>query len=317
MRILSVSLAMILADLKQPETIRIEMNANPPVPAIGITNLNKKYPDGTWANRDINLEVAAGEILAILGPNGAGKTTLVRQITTEVLPTSGEITIHGHDVKSEPETVKYLIGVVPQEGSLYWDLSAWQHFRLFGRLRGLSRREARVRAEELVSELHLEEHKDKPVQHLSGGLQRRVFVGIATLAHPSVLVLDEPTTGLDPQSRRNLWSTIHQYKNRGTTVLLTTHYMEEAEMLSDRVGVIHEGRLIALDTVKNLLSTQNLTVKATYRAEGASEPTTIFGSDDRELVDRLRAKNVREYSIRQANLEDVYLAITGTNERFE
>ena len=223
------------------------MNASPSAPAIEVRRLNKKYSDGTWANRDIDLDVAAGEVLAILGPNGAGKTTLVRQITTELLPTSGEIRVHGHDVRSEPETVKALMGVVPQEASLFWDLPVWHHLRVFGKLRGLSRRDARIRADELVAELHLEEHKNKTTQQLSGGLRRRVFVGIASLARPSILVLDEPTTGLDPQSRRDLWSTINRYRGMGTTVLITTHYMEEAETLSDRVGIIHEGRLVALE----------------------------------------------------------------------
>ena len=294
-----------------------ETAASPSSPAIEVRKLNKRYSDGTWANRDIDLEVAAGEVLAILGPNGAGKTTLVRQITTELLPTSGEIRVHGHDVKSEPESVKALMGVVPQEASLYWDISVWQHFRLLGKLRGLSRRDARVRADELVAELHLEEHRDKPSQQLSGGLRRRAFVGIASLARPSILVLDEPTTGLDPQSRRDLWSTINRYRSLGTTVLLTTHYMEEAEALSDRVGIIHEGRLVALDTIENLLAAQGLAIKATFRVEGESEPTTIFGSDDRELVEAMRARGVQEFSIGRANLEDVYLAITGTSKRFE
>ena len=293
------------------------MNAIPSAPAIEVLKLNKKYSDGTWANRDIDLEVADGEVLAILGPNGAGKTTLVRQITTELLPTSGEIRVQGHDVKSEPTTVKALMGIVPQEANLYWGLSAWQHLRVFGKLRGLSRRDARARADELITELHLEEHKDKPTEQLSGGLRRRVFVGIASLARPSILVLDEPTTGLDPQSRRDLWSTINRYRDLGTTVLITTHYMEEAEALSDRVGIIHEGRLVALDTVDNLLAAQGLSVKATFRAEGESEPTAIFGSDDRELVEKMRARGVKEFSIGRANLEDVYLAITGTSERFE
>ena len=290
---------------------------SPSDPAIEVRKLNKRYSNGTWANRDIDLDVAAGEVLAVLGPNGAGKTTLVRQITTELLPTSGEIRVHGHDVKSESEAVKALMGVVPQEASLFWDLPVWHHLRLFGKLRGLSSRDARTRADEIVSELHLEEHKGKTTQELSGGLRRRVFVGIASLARPSILVLDEPTTGLDPQSRRDLWSTINRYRDMGTTVLLTTHYMEEAETLSDRVGILHEGRLVALDTVDNLLAGQGLAIKATFRESGASEPTTIFGSEDRELVEKMRARGVQEFSISRANLEDVYLAVTGSSKRFE
>ena len=216
-------------------------------PPLEVRDLQKRYKDGTRANRGITLSAESGEILGILGPNGAGKTTLVRQITTELLPTSGEMRVFGHDAVAEPSVVKSLIGVVPQEANLYYYLTVYQHLRIFGRLRGLSLRGARRRADELIEELELTEYRDKLVEKLSGGMKRRVLIGVASLARPSLLVLDEPTTGLDPRSRRGLWSLLRDYRRQGTTILMTTHYMEEAEALSDRVGIMRDGQLLALD----------------------------------------------------------------------
>ena len=142
------------------------------------------------------------------------------------------------------------------------------------------------------------------------GLRRRVLVGIAVLSRPSLLVLDEPTTGLDPQSRRDLWSVVAHYKAQGTAVLLTTHYMEEAEELSDRVGIINEGRMLAMDSVDSLRSAHGLEFKATFRG-GDGEAQTVYGGTSHELSDRLMDRRVEEFSISQANLEDVYLALTG------
>ncbi len=279
-------------------------------PTLEVSRLNKKYKDGTWANRDISFTVGEGELLGILGPNGAGKTTLVRQITTELLPTSGEVRVMGYDAVSEPTRVKGLMGTIPQEATLYGELSVWHHLRAFGRLHGLSRKDSRARADELVEALGLGSHRSKFPGELSGGLRRRVLVGIAMLARPPLLVLDEPTTGLDPQSRRELWSVVTQYKAGGTSVLLTTHYMEEAEGLSDRIGIINGGRMLAMDSVDALRSAHDLEFKATFR-DGDGETHTIYGGAAHELSERLRAQDVEEFSISKANLEDVYLALTG------
>ena len=279
--------------------------------AVTIERICKRYADGTEANRDISLTIEQGEILTLLGPNGAGKTTLVRQITTELLPTSGDIRVLGRDPVSEPNEVKALLGVVPQDAGLYWDLSAEQHFHLLGKMRGLPGRRARERADELVESLGLEEHADKATQTLSGGLQRRVMIGIATCAEPPVLVLDEPTTSLDPQARRDLWALIREYRREGRTVLLTTHYMEEAEALSDRIGIILQGRLAALDSLPNLRAAYNLEFKISFRRDGApDDEEEIFGTDDGELVERVRSMGVTEYSVSRATLEDVYLTLT-------
>ena len=276
---------------------------------VEVSDLNKRYKNGTWANRDISFTVREGELLGILGPNGAGKTTLVRQITTELLPTSGEVRVMGYSAVSEPMRVKRVMGTIPQEGTLYTDLPVWHHLRAFGRLNGLSRKSARARADELVETLQLGEHRNKVPQELSGGLRRRVLVGIAVLARPSLLVLDEPTVGLDPQSRRDLWSIVTQYKAEGTAVLLTTHYMDEAEALSDRVGIIRDGRMLAIDTVDSLRSAHNLEFKARIHGRGGSQ--TIYGGTSHELSERLTTQGVEEFSISRANLEDVYLALTG------
>ena len=275
-----------------------------------VGGLNKRYKNGTWANRDITFAVGEGELLGILGPNGAGKTTLVRQITTELLPTSGEVRVMGYSAVSDPMRVKGVVGTIPQEATLYGELSVWHHLRAFGRFHGLSRKDSRARADELVEALRLGNYRNKFPGELSGGLRRRVLVGIAVLARPPLLVLDEPTTGLDPQSRRELWSVVTQYKASGTSVLLTTHYMEEAEALSDRVGIINEGRMLAMDSVDVLRSAHGLEFKATFR-DRAGEMHTIYGGTTHELNERLRKQGVEEFSISKANLEDVYLALTG------
>ena len=149
-----------------------------------VTGICKQYRGGVRANEDISFEVEPGEILGILGPNGAGKTTLVRQITTELMPTSGSIRVFGVDVVAEPIKVKYMMGIVPQEGTLYPSMTVRQTFRIFGKLRGLTSRDARARADDLIADLRLEEHRDVISENLSGGLRRRVLVGIAALGNP-------------------------------------------------------------------------------------------------------------------------------------
>ena len=255
--------------------------------AVEVRNLNKRYRSGTWANRDITLTVERGELLAILGPNGAGKTTLVRQITTELLPTSGEVRVFGLDAVSHPNEAKARMGVIPQETNFYFGLSVRHHFRILGKLRGLPPSTASSRAAQLVSDLGLDEHQDKPAEHLSGGLRRRLLVGIAMLAEPPLLVLDEPSVGLDPESRRDLWDLLRDYRRRGATVLLTTHSMEEAEALSDRVGIIHDGALLALDTIANLRAAHGFDFKISYLADGRTQ--VLYGASDTELLQQVQS----------------------------
>ena len=280
-----------------------------------VAGICKQYRGGVRANEDISFVVEPGEILGILGPNGAGKTTLVRQITTELMPTSGSIRVFGVDVVADPIRVKNMMGIIPQEGTLYPSLTVGQTFRIFGKLRGLSSRDAKVRADELVAELRLGEHRDVIGENLSGGLKRRVMVGIAALGNPGLIVMDEPTTGLDPQSRRDLWALLRDHRERGSTILLTTHYMEEAETLCDRVGIIQRGRLLALDTVQNLRAAHGFEFKVTYTTNGGDNKThTIYGKDDGELLERIRAQGIRQFSVARTSLEDVYLALTDEEE---
>lgn len=278
--------------------------------------ISKRYRGGLWANRDISFSAAPGEVIAILGPNGAGKTTLVRQITTELIPTSGTVRVFGRDVVAEPNFVKNLMGIVPQEAQIYEYLTVHQALRIFGKLRGLSRRDASRRADELIDDLRLTEHRNVQFENLSGGLKRRVMVGIAALADPRLIVLDEPTTGLDPQSRRDLWALLQRYREKGATILLTTHYMEEAEALCNRVGIMQHGRLLALDTVANLRAAYGYEFKITYSTNGnRSQTETLYGTDDGDLVERVRSIGVRQYSVSRTNLEDIYLALTDGEER--
>ena len=277
-------------------------------PPVEVKKLSKQYKNGTWANREISLTVEPGEMLGILGPNGAGKTTLVRQITTELLPTSGEVRVFGIDAVSHYNEVKGHMGVMPQEAQLFFGLSVRHHLRIFGKLRGLSARMASRRAEELIADLRLEEHRDKPAHELSGGLKRRLIVGIAALVDPPLMVMDEPSAGLDPESRHELWDLLLGYRRKGSTVLLTTHNMEEAEVLCDRVGIIQDGRLLALDTVDNLKAAHGFEYKIAFEVGEKTE--TIYGSTDEELVEQVQDRGIRQYAVSRTTLEDVYLGLT-------
>ena len=304
--------------------VAIDMNANmekttkdapEAVQPLVVEKINKQYKGGVKANIDISLSINPGEILGILGPNGAGKTTLVRQITTELMPTSGSIRVFGIDVVAEPIRAKNVMGIVPQEAGLYESLSVKQTLRIFGKLRGLNNRDAKRRADELISDLRLEEHRNVTGMKLSGGLKRRVMVGLAALGNPQLIVMDEPTTGLDPQSRRDLWALLRDYRERGASILLTTHYMEEAESLCDRVGIIQSGRLLALDTVPNLKAAHGYEFKITYSTNGNENKThTIYGKSDQELVEQVQSQGIRQFSVARTSLEDVYLALTDGEE---
>ena len=249
----------------------------------------------------------------MLGPNGAGKTTLVRQITTELVPTSGEVRVRGIDAVADPDQAKARIGVVPQEARLFDGLSVHQHLRIFGVLRGLSRRDARQRTDELIEQLDLKAHRNVPSERLSGGLRRRLLVGVAMLAEPDVLILDEPTVGLDVESRQHLWDVIQSYRQRDAAVLLTTHYMEEAETLCDRIGIIQDGRLISIDTIANLRASIGHEYKLTYETPEGRQ--TVYGDNQAALADRVRAEGVDEYAVMRTSLEDVYLALTQQRPR--
>ena len=219
--------------------------------------LTKTYPGRNGAPPvaavdHLCLGVRAGEIFGLLGPNGAGKTTTVGMLTTRVQPNSGRALVGGVDVIGEPARAKQVIGVVPQTNTLDRDLSVFQNLFFHGRYFGLSRREAKEAAGAVLEQFRLADRADAPVATLSGGMAQRLMVARAVLHRPQVLFLDEPTAGLDPQSRIALWELLGELHAAGQTILLTTHYMEEADRLCDRVAIMDHGKLLALDSPAGL-----------------------------------------------------------------
>jgi len=222
--------------------------------AIRVRELVKEY-DGTMALKGVSFDVREGEVFGLLGPNGAGKTTLMNILAGVVRPTSGKAEVLGHDVVVESRAVRELIGFCPQETVAYEELSALENMLFYAGLYDIPRSEAKKRARELLEFMGLWEVAKKPVKEFSGGMKRRLNLAIALVNDPKVLLLDEPTTGLDPRARREVWRYIEGLRAEKRTVLLATHYMEEADHLSDRVAIMDLGRIVALDTPEALKKT--------------------------------------------------------------
>jgi ABC-2 type transport system ATP-binding protein len=218
-----------------------------------VKDLHKSFRDFKAVN-GVSFSIYRGEIFGLLGPNGAGKTTTIRMLSTVLEADSGEITIGGHSVKKDPEAVRSLIGVCPQDLALYEDLSALDNMVFFGRMAGLDGKAARDQA---IANLHLMGLQDRAkgkVSRFSGGMKRRINLAIALMGDPHLMFLDEPTVGIDPQSRNNIYENILGLQKKGMTVLYTTHYMEEADRLCQRIAIMDGGQIIALDTPHNLKS---------------------------------------------------------------
>ncbi len=204
------------------------------------------------AVRGVDLEIAAGEIFGFLGPNGAGKTTTLRVLATLLPITGGDATVAGVDLRRAPAEVRRRIGYVPQGGSTDPGMSGRGELVLQGRLYGMDRRAADVRAREVLAALDLGEAADRPISTYSGGMRRRLDVGLGIVHRPAVLFLDEPTTGLDPQARARMWDEVRRLRDEGTTVFLTTHYLDEADALADRLAIIDHGQVVARGTSEEL-----------------------------------------------------------------
>jgi ABC-2 type transport system ATP-binding protein len=220
---------------------------------VEVDNVKKTF--GTReAVKGVSFTIGKGEIFGLLGPNGAGKSTTINMMCGYLEPTDGDTRIEGLSITRQPRKVKRTIGVVPQEIALYKDLTSMENLAFFGEIYGLSARERKTRAEEILAFVGLYERRNEPVRNFSGGMQRRVNMAIAMMHQPTFLMMDEPTVGVDPQSRENIFDTIEKLRDQGTTILYTTHYMEEAERLCNHIAIIDEGQIIAMGTLEQLLA---------------------------------------------------------------
>ncbi len=282
-------------------------------PAIAISGLRKAFGSHTVIDR-LDLTVAPGEIFALLGPNGAGKTTTTNILTTLVRPDAGSARVGGFDVLTQPADVKRRISLTGQAAAVDDGLSATENLMMFARLAGMDRDAARRRSTELITHFGLADAATRRVRTFSGGMRRRLDLALSFVVTPEVLFLDEPTTGLDTRSRRELWEIIRSLAGAGTTVFLTTQYLEEADQLADRVAVLHDGRIAALGTAAEL--------KARVRGDSVdlhdehgellrSIPTDGSVAGVRRALDQLDEQDARGVvSIRRPSLDDVFLAFT-------
>ena len=221
------------------------------MPAIQAVELTKRYKELTAVDK-LNLEIRQGELFALLGVNGAGKTTAIKMLSCLTKPTEGDALVEGYSITKEPDRVKGLIGVSPQETAVAPNLSVKENLQLICGIHGFSKEKTAEKIRDLSAQFHLESVLQRKAGKLSGGWQRRVSIAMALISEPQILFLDEPTLGLDVLARHDLWETIRALKGK-ITVVLTTHYMEEAEALSDRIGILKDGRLLAMGTAEELM----------------------------------------------------------------
>jgi ABC-2 type transport system ATP-binding protein len=314
--------------------------------AIQTEDLYKTYENGgrqVKAVRGISLTVQEGESFGLLGPNGAGKSTIFGMLTTRVKPTSGTMRVAGADPVRDPVNVKRRIGAVTQYNTLDRQLTALENLEFRGRFAGLSARDARVRGRELLDRFGLGDRADAMVHRLSGGQAQRVMVARALLTRPAILFMDEPTSGLDPQTRVNLWELLQEMHADGQTIVLTTHYMEEAEALCERIGVIDHGVMLAAGTQEDLKAREGGDSVVTLvhepgtdladvlaivqrmpgvgRAETEGETLRVYTSRVEGVVPALLRTSlnaelfVLDVSVRRPSLETVFLALTGREYR--
>lgn len=220
--------------------------------SIQMDNLSKQFGEVT-ALDGLTLDIKEGEIFGLLGPNGAGKSTTINILSGILQPTSGSAIVGGYDITKDPVEVKKIIGVCPQHSAYYKYMTGRENIEMFGELHGLDKKVNKERTYELIKKIGLQESADRKTDGYSGGMVRRVNLAMALINNPDIAFLDEPTVAMDPQSRRATWGFINEYRATGRTVILTTHYIEEAEELADRVGIIDNGKLIALDTPRSLI----------------------------------------------------------------
>ncbi len=271
---------------------------------IEIKDLQKNFGD-TKALKGVNLTVPDGELFAYLGPNGAGKSTTIRILTGLTKISKGRARLGGYDIEKEPRAAKRQFGVVHQHVNLDPELTVFENLDIHGQLFGMSKAARRARIKELLDYIELTGRAATLIKQLSGGLKRRVTIARALLHEPGIIFLDEPTVGLDAAIRRRIWALIKKIQLRGTTVFLTTHYIEEAEFLADRVAFLDKGRIIALDTPANLMAMAGAWAIDQFKDSGMQ--THYF--KDREQAAAFQTDD--SFTLRRVNLEDAFLSLTG------
>jgi ABC-2 type transport system ATP-binding protein len=304
--------------------------------AIQVQDLHKNFGD-VYAVQGVSFDVQAGEIFSLLGPNGAGKSTILSMLSCLLEPTQGDALVMGHSILRDQMAVKAAIGVIPQEVALYEDLSARENLNFWGKMYGLRGVPLRQRVDEVLEVIGLTERQKGRVGKFSGGMKRRLNIGIALLHKPQVIVMDEPTVGIDPQTRRNILDNVKELNRRGMTVLYTTHYMEEAQELSDHIAIMDQGQVIAQGTHDELvkivgeLDRIDLTINAepdrvleqwrategVYQVSAVDGQLTLLVDDSNLVLPRLFESATRvgvritSVEIQEPNLEAVFLHLTG------
>lgn len=300
-------------------------------PMIVAKDLRKEFGDFVAVD-GINFEVKQGEAFGLLGPNGAGKSTTMRMIASTSMRTGGELQILGKDPNSHGPEIRAHLGVVPQQDNLDRELKVWENLYIYGRYFGLSRKFMKNKIEELIEFAQLEDKRNSKTEDLSGGMKRRLTIARALVNEPEILMLDEPTTGLDPQARHVLWDRLFRLKEQGVTLVITTHYMDEAEQLCDRLVVMDKGRIMAegspAELIKKYSSKEVLEVrfgssqndKAAKQIEGLGERTEvlpdrilIYAEDGEKVLEQIVKLGLSPLTslVRRSSLEDVFLRLTG------
>jgi ABC-2 type transport system ATP-binding protein len=301
----------------------------PVIEAVKVSKIYKGSRHSALSN--ISLNVEPGKIFTLLGRNGAGKTTFIRICATQLMPSSGRVHIFGYDILSEPDKVRNLVSVVPQEGRPLRALTPWDHVYNWLQIRGKERRAAKEKTENILRKLELYEARDRPAMNLSGGMKQKILVAMAMAADAELLFLDEPTIGLDPISRRQVWSAIKKWKKESGSILLTTHYMDEAEMLSDNIVIIDNGRIIAEGTIRDLRKFIPQNIRVDIAKDGINcDMLKSYGSVVDTGSDSIRVftfessiKELSEFAIKRnlsftvspITLDDVFVSLVG--EGFE
>jgi len=304
--------------------------------AISVQDLHKSFGENQ-AVQGVSFDVEQGEIFSLLGPNGAGKTTTISMLSCLLRPNEGDALVMGHSISTDAMGVKSVLGVVPQELALYEDLTARENLTFWGKMYGLRGSALKSRVDEVLDVIGLRDRANERVGKYSGGMKRRVNIGVALLHKPKVIYMDEPTVGIDPQSRRNILDSVVELKNQGMTVLYTTHYMEEVQEISNHIGIMDHGKLIASGTNDELVklvgqqtridltlnsNTENV-IKAWQVIKGVSRVTaddgliTVLVDDSNRILPQLfesatqSSARITSVAIQEPNLEAVFLHLTG------